>query len=143
MSRQPKKDAEAEELAMFFLRLATRNGLSLRVNSSPRNFVFKPVREEREQEDAWMNVEIGIASSNAVRLDGNCGAGQLHEILERMKVPHEYEKQGRTEELRLKMHQALRHLEGAFARMHEESEERWKNRMDTLKRTTKTSHSRS
>jgi hypothetical protein len=143
MSRQPKKDAEAEELAMFFLRLATRNGLSLRVNSSPRNFVFKPVREEREQEDAWMNVEIGIASSNAVRLDGNCGAGQLHEILERMKVPHEYEKQGRTEELRLKMHQALRHLEGAFARMHEESEERWKNRMDGLKRTTKTSHSRS
>lgn len=141
MKRAPKKNAEAEELAMGFLRLAHKNGYCLRVNGSLKDFVFKPVREGLEQDESWINVNLDDKSVNAIRLDRRCGTFNLHEVLTQMGVPHEFENQG-AKELRMSLRHA-RKLEEACDRWGDQIRQSWKDRLRPCpERNESAAHSR-
>jgi hypothetical protein len=93
MRRVTKKEAEIEELAMLFLRLADKHGYCLRVNNRPQGeFVYKPVRGGFEtEENGSITVDLGDKSVNAIKFDRKCLPRNLHEVLVQMKVPHKYE----------------------------------------------------
>src|SRR5664280_2143710 len=101
MRYYPRNEADSEELEVFFLELARKNAFNLRVKNSNSAFVFKRIINEydREQDDTWMNVDVANTSDRAVRIDRKCWAGALHQILEKMRVPHEYRKEGFEEGL--------------------------------------------
>jgi hypothetical protein len=144
MRYYPRNEAESDELETFFLRVARKNGLNLRLKNSPHAFVLKWLGEVLERDDTWMEVEINC-SNKAVRLDRYCGAGELHEILEKMGVPHEYHKQGREEELSMNIPVARKHLEAAFDTLHHRNTEGKSKRQRPLggHKQADASHSRS
>jgi hypothetical protein len=110
----PRNKADSEELVRFFLELARKNFFNLRVKNDGPAFVLKHLVDNREEDDTWMNVDANSTSDKAVRIDRKCGARQLHGILEKMRVPHEYRKEGFEEELAMTAYAARKHLEKAF-----------------------------
>jgi hypothetical protein len=123
MKDLPKETAEAEELAMFFQRLARSSGDCLRITGGPfRDFVVKPISEAGEEEGPWMTVNLSDKSVNAVRLERRCGTPTLHELLTQLGVPHEFDKNG-TKELRISLRHA-RKIEEAWGRLDEHIDNR-------------------
>lgn len=128
MVRGRRNEAEAEKVEMFFLRLAYKNHLCLRAHGgSQGDFVFKPVNSDGfESEQRWMSADLTDKTANAVRLDDNCGADEIHKVLLEMGVPHEFEKRGTQSEVRLTLRNAQK-LEEAYAQWTDKIKRRWKD----------------
>src|ERR1700721_1462516 len=97
MKPEAKQDQETQELAVFFLRFAHKNGYCLRLNGPSGDFVFKPVREGFEQDESWVNVDLNDKTINAIKPDRRCGTSTLHKDLIEMDVPHEFDSTGAKE----------------------------------------------
>jgi hypothetical protein len=127
MRYYPRNEAESNELEAFFLQVARKNGLNLRLHNSSRGFVLRWQGEAQERDDTWMEVDIN-SSPKAVRLDAWCGARELHEILQKRRVAHEYHEDGRKQELGMSVPVAMKHLEAAFDAIDRRHEDSWRKR---------------
>ena len=111
------KESELEQLESFFVTFAASRGFNLLMRTQDRAFALRQIREGREQQDAWITVNLANTSSQAVKLDSNCCIRQLHEVLTRMKVPHIYETQHPEEGLRMSVTSAKHYLSHAYERI--------------------------
>jgi hypothetical protein len=120
--QRPRDKAEAEELEVFFLRLAKNNRLGLRLRGFSGDFVLEPLIHG-DKTDAFMEADL---PGGTVRFDRNCGARKLHEILAKMSVPHEYIEDGHKVEVSLDPYFARKHLDEALSiERHRHSDGRW------------------
>ena len=119
-----------DRLEAFFLDLAKGQRMNLRLTNteSGGGFEFKPITYEGANIVAGeMEVELHRFDTNsqkAVRLD-RVSAHSLHEVLEKMEVPHEYNRQPRSvdeSEISMSVESARKYLEAAFERRDAERE---------------------